>query len=96
MMDKILRPIRDEDIIKMASSHSGWTLVFQVRGGIDKIAVDFYRNPSFARKLYDKISKACQNFTKVMVEADIDVLARANTPARRLRDCFIFKHTVIG
>jgi hypothetical protein len=58
MMERILKPLRNEDIVIMAQCHSGWHLAFGVRGGIDKIVIDFYRNPRFARKLIEKISKA--------------------------------------
>lgn len=74
MMERILKPIKNEDVVKIAQCHSGWHLAFQVRGGIDKIAIDFYRNPSFARKLMDKISKACQRLAEALIEAGVEVL----------------------
>lgn len=74
MMDETLKPFKNEDIVTMAQCHSGWHLAFQIRGGIDKIAVDFYRNPKFARALFDKISKICQDFAESMIEAGIEVL----------------------
>ena len=74
MMERVLNPIRGEDIVIMAQCHSSWHMAFQVRGGIDKIAIDFYRNPKFAKELLDKIAKACQRFAEAMIEAGIDVL----------------------
>jgi len=74
MMEKILRPMKGEDIVIMSQCHSGWHLAFQVRGGIDKIAIDLYRNPVFAKKLSDKIARACQKFAEAMIEAGVDVL----------------------
>ena len=74
MIEKTMDPLKNEDIVTMAACHSGWMLAFQVRGGIDKIAIDFYRNPSFAKKLYDKVSTACHNFAEVMAKAGVDIL----------------------
>jgi uroporphyrinogen decarboxylase len=74
MMGKILKQAKGSDIVTMAQCHSGWHMAFQVRGGIDKIVIDFYRNPSFARKLVDKIAKACQRYAEAMAEAGVDVL----------------------
>jgi uroporphyrinogen-III decarboxylase len=74
MMHKTVGKIKDEDIVILAQCHSGWHMVFQVRGGVDKISIDFYRNPSFARKLFDKISLACQRFAEALIEAGVDAL----------------------
>lgn len=74
MMDVLMKPLRSEDIVTMAILFSGWHLAFQVRGGIDKIGIDFYRNPSFARKLLDKLGRACQGIAQAAIEAGVDVL----------------------
>jgi uroporphyrinogen-III decarboxylase len=74
MMQKTIKRIKGEDIVIMAQCHSGWHMAFQVRGGVDKLSIDFYKNPSFAHKLFDKISKTCQGFAKSLIEAGIDVL----------------------
>ncbi|MEM2668226.1 MAG: uroporphyrinogen decarboxylase family protein, partial [Candidatus Methanomethylicaceae archaeon] len=68
MMEKIMKNVKNEDIVTMGQVHSSWHMAFQVRGGIDKLVIDFYRNPSFAKKLMDKIGKACQSFAKAMIE----------------------------
>ncbi|MEM3174414.1 MAG: uroporphyrinogen decarboxylase family protein [Candidatus Bathyarchaeia archaeon] len=73
-IEKIMSKARGEDIAIIAQCHSGWHMAFQVRGGIDKILVDFYRNPLFAKKLLDKIARSCQGFAKVMAEAGVDAL----------------------
>jgi uroporphyrinogen decarboxylase len=49
-------------------------MAFQVRGGIDKISIDFYRNPSFAKKLFNKIAQACQTFAEAFIEAGVEIL----------------------
>lgn len=74
MMERVLKPVKGGDAAIGAQCHSGWHLAFQVRGGIDKIAVDFYRNPSFARRLMDKVAKAGQRFAEAMIEVGADVL----------------------
>ncbi len=74
MMEKTLKPVKGRDIVVLAQCHSGWHMAFQVRGGIDKIAVDLYRNPSFARRLFDKVAEAEQRFAESMIEAGVDVL----------------------
>jgi len=74
MMDTLVKTTRDRDIAMMGECHSGWHLAFQVRGGIDKISIDFYKNPAFARRLFEKLAKACQAFAEAFIEAGVDVL----------------------
>jgi uroporphyrinogen-III decarboxylase len=74
MMKTILKSVEGKDVVKIGELHSGWHLAFQVRGGIDKIAIDRYRNPSFARELMNKIGAACRGFAEAMIEAGVDVL----------------------
>lgn len=74
MMDEILKPIKKEDIVIMGQVHSGWHLAFQARGGIDKIAIDFYRNPTFAKKILDKYAKTFQKLAEAMIKAGVEVL----------------------
>jgi len=74
MMEKIMKEVKNEDIVTMGQVHSSWHMAFQVKGGIDKLLIDFYKNKNFARKLMDKIGKACQNIAKAMIDVGIDVL----------------------
>lgn len=74
MMDEILKPLRKTDVAIMGQVHSGWHLAFQARGGIDKIAIDFYKNPTFARKLINKYAEAFQKLAHAMIEAGVEVL----------------------
>jgi len=74
LIDKLIRPTKKLDVAVMGQCHSGWHLAFQVRGGVDKISVDFYRNPDFAKALFDKIARACYMFAEAFIEAGIDVL----------------------
>lgn len=74
MMEKIIKPIKNEDIVTMGQCHSSWHMAFQARGGIDKLVIDFYKNPNFARKLMDKFGKACQRVAKAMIEVGVDII----------------------
>jgi uroporphyrinogen decarboxylase len=74
MMGRILKSTKDEDIVTFGGLHSGWHLAFQVRGGIDKIAIDSYRNPSFVKNLLSKVAAACQRFAEAMIEVGVDAL----------------------
>jgi len=74
LIERIMKKVKGEDIAIIAQCHSGWHMAFQVRGGIDKILIDFYRNPSFAKKLIDKIAESCQGFAKIMAESGVDAL----------------------
>ncbi|RLG06469.1 MAG: hypothetical protein DRN59_02970, partial [Thaumarchaeota archaeon] len=74
MMERIMKKIRGEDLAIIGQCHSGWHFAFQVRGGIDKILLDFYLNPSFAKKLLDKIARACQKFARAMIEVGVDAI----------------------
>jgi len=74
MMKEIIRPFKDKDIVVMGQVHSGWHLAFQARGGIDKISIDFYRNPDFARRLIEKYARAFQRLAEAMIKAGVEVL----------------------
>ena len=74
MMEHIMRSVRGEDIAVIGQCHSGWHFAFQVRGGIDKILLDLHYRPSFAKKLLDKLARACQSYAKAMVEVGVDAL----------------------
>ncbi|MEM2690440.1 MAG: uroporphyrinogen decarboxylase family protein [Nitrososphaerota archaeon] len=73
-MECIMKYVSAKDVAVIGQVHSGWHFAFQVRGGIDKILIDFYRNSFFAKKLLDKIAKACQSFAKAMIELGVDAL----------------------
>ena len=74
MMERIIKPTKEHDVAIMGQCHSGWHLAFQVRGGIDKISIDLYRNPGFAKKLFDKIALASQAFAEAFIETGVEVL----------------------
>ena len=74
MMERVMKKAKKEDLAILAQSHSGWHIAFQVRGGIDKLLLDFYFNPSFAKKLLEKVAKACQSFIKAEAELGADAI----------------------
>lgn len=78
MMEKTVKPTKSEDVAIMGLCTSGWHLAFEVRGGIDKLVIDSYRNPSFAEMLISKIAEACQRFAEAMIEVGVDVLIVAD------------------
>jgi len=64
-----------KDLAVGAAIHTGFTLAWEVRGGIDKLIVDIYKNPAFARKLINKFSNIFYEFAKMVIDAGIDILA---------------------
>jgi uroporphyrinogen decarboxylase len=63
-----------EDMVVGAGGHTGFSLAWRIRGGIDKYIVDVYTNPSFARKLMDKVAKACLEWDKAIMDTGIEML----------------------
>lgn len=74
MIQKIIRKVGGQDIVIMAQCHSAWHMAFQVRGGVDKLCIDFYKNPGFAHRMFDKIAKACQRVAESLIENGAEVL----------------------
>ncbi|MGQ9781394.1 MAG: uroporphyrinogen decarboxylase family protein [Nitrososphaeria archaeon] len=74
MMDEILKPIKKEDVVIMGQVHSGWHLAFQARGGIDKISLDFYRNPGFVKRLMNKYAETLHKLAEAMIKVGVEVL----------------------
>jgi uroporphyrinogen decarboxylase len=64
-----------KDLAVGAAIHTGFTLAWEVRGGIDKFIIDIYRKPAFARKLLNKFSNTFYEFAKMIIDAGIDILA---------------------
>jgi uroporphyrinogen decarboxylase len=64
-----------EDMVVAAGGHTGFSLAWRVRGGIDKYIVDVYTNPSFAKKLMDKVVRACLEWDKAIMDTGVEMLA---------------------
>jgi uroporphyrinogen-III decarboxylase len=62
------------DVAMMGQGHSGWHMAFQVRGGIDRLLVDMYRESSATRRFMRRIASTCYTMNRYMVDAGVDVL----------------------
>jgi len=74
MVERVLKPLKDKDIVVMGQGHSGWHMAFQVRGGIDKMLIDMYRRPKVAHSFMEKIVKTCLGIVKIMIDGGVDVV----------------------
>lgn len=74
MIEKMVREIRGRDTVIMGQCHSGWHLAFQVRGGIDKLILDFYMHPAEAKRFVEKIAKTCLEYVKLMIDGGVEVI----------------------
>jgi len=74
ILETIVKEVGEEMVI-IAGGHTGFSYTWRIRGGMDKFFIDIYTNPSFARKLMDKIAKACLEWDKAIMDTGIDILA---------------------
>lgn len=74
LVEKILKPLKDKDVAVMGLGHSGWSMAFQIRGGIDKLLIDMFRRPKLTKEFMKKIADACFGMVKLMIEGEVDVL----------------------
>ncbi|MFQ5710278.1 MAG: uroporphyrinogen decarboxylase family protein [Candidatus Geothermarchaeales archaeon] len=81
-------------------SHCGMMMPWQIRGGLDKLVHDIYRDPGFAKKLIKTIADVNIGVAKNMLDRGVDVLAESDDiadakstffPPRVLRE-FFFPH----
>lgn len=63
-----------EEMAVIGMGHTCFMFSWEVRGGIDKLLIDLYRNPRFARKLTEKVADTCLKWAKMMMDAEIDLL----------------------
>lgn len=63
-----------EDLVVAAGGHTGFSYAWRIRGGIDKYIVDVYTNPSFAKKLMDRVAKACLEWDKAIMDTGVEML----------------------
>lgn len=73
MIERVLKPLRTEDVAVLCQGHAGWHMAFQVRGGIDKLLIDMYRRPAVTRRFIEKIAKACAGMVELMLDAGAEV-----------------------
>jgi uroporphyrinogen decarboxylase len=65
----------EEDMAVMGYVHIAFHFAWQLRGGLDKFIKDIYLNPTFARKLLDKVFSSSFELAKMMMEAGVDLIA---------------------
>ncbi len=74
LLERLVKEVSEEMVV-MAGGHTGFSFFWRIRrGGMDKFFRDLYVNPSFARKLMDKVSKACLEWDKAILDTGIDIL----------------------
>lgn len=80
--------------------HGGSMFPYLVRGGIDKLALDIYTNPSFAKRLIKTIADVNFGISKKILDRGVDILAESDDiadtkgpffPPRIFRE-FFFPH----
>ena len=64
-----------EEMAVIGGTHTAFSFAWEARGGIDKLIIDMYRNPTFVRKLMDKMGNATLRYAKLMMDAGVDVLS---------------------
>ena len=56
LVEKVVKTLKNKDVVIMGQAHSGWHMAFQVRGGIDRLLIDMYRRRELTHKFIDKIA----------------------------------------
>ena len=74
MVKKLVNSLKGKDVAITGLAHSGWSMAFQVRGGIEKLLIDMYKRPNLVKVLLDKIVKACLGFIKIMIDGGVEVI----------------------
>jgi uroporphyrinogen decarboxylase len=67
-----------EEYPVMVFSHAAVTLPFEIRGGIDKLVYDIFREPTFARKLIEKAFKYQIDLIKKFIEYGVDIIVEGD------------------
>ncbi|MBO3803691.1 MAG: hypothetical protein JTT11_07485 [Candidatus Brockarchaeota archaeon] len=73
MVEKVVKPLKKEDVVVIGQGHSGWHMAFQVRG-IERLILDMYREPARTGAFMEKIAKACRGMIELMIDGGIEVL----------------------
>lgn len=77
ILEETLAEAKDEYPV-IVFSHASVTLPFEIRGGIDKLVYDIYREPDFARKLIDKAFEYQLRLVKKFIEFGVDVIVEGD------------------
>ena len=70
-----------EDYPVVGWCHCGEMFPYLMRGGIEKLTHDIYRNPDFARKLIKKVAETNIEIVKRMLDRGVDVIADSDDVA---------------
>jgi len=62
----------------VAWCHAGSMFPYLIRGGIDKLALDVYMNPSFAKKLIKMVAETNIEIAKNILDRGIDMVAESD------------------
>jgi len=74
LLEHAIREVKGEMAV-MGYVHIAFQFAWQVRGGLEKFIKDLYLNPTFARKLLDKVFSSSFELAKMMMDVGVDVLA---------------------
>ncbi len=77
ILEETLDKAKDEYPV-IVFSHSSATLPFEIRGGIDKLVFDIYRQPDFARKLIEKTFEYQLGLIKKFIEFGVDLIVEGD------------------
>ncbi|MCJ7760795.1 uroporphyrinogen decarboxylase family protein [Candidatus Bathyarchaeota archaeon] len=58
--------------------HSVVTAPFEIRGGIDKLIIDLYRQPDFAKRLIEKVFRYQIGIVRRFIEAGVDIITEGD------------------
>jgi len=67
-----------EEYPVMVFSHAVATLPFEIRGGIDKLVYDIFRQPDFARKLIEKAFNYQIDLIKKFIKYGVDIIVEGD------------------
>jgi len=73
ILEAVVEEVGKETAV-IGMGHSSFMFSWEIRGGIDKLAIDFYRYPSFAKKLMERVADTCLGWVKMMMDAGVDLL----------------------
>jgi len=74
LLDKVIREASSEMAV-VGVLNGVFTLAWEVMGGIDKFVLKAYKQPTYVEKLCSKISKCQLEWTKMMIDAGVDMIA---------------------
>ena len=77
MVEETIKQAKNEYPV-IAMCHSVVTAPFEMRGGIDKLVIDIYRNPKFAQKLIENVFNFQIKIVKRFIETGVDIIVEGD------------------